>query len=79
MTIIARRVDNDDAMTITSLASLPPLQCCLARIPRVVMSLAAFLCSHPSSLSGRFLAHLPRVVRSLAPLPCLPCVVACWQ
>jgi hypothetical protein len=79
MTIIARSIDNDDATTIASLASLPPLQCCLACNPRVVMSLATFPCSRPLSLSQRFLARVPRVVRSLAPSPCLPRVVACWQ
>jgi hypothetical protein len=79
MTIIARRVNDDDATTIASLAFLPPLQCCLACIPCIVMSLSAFPCLHPSSLSQCFLAHVPCVVRSLLPLPCLPCVVACWQ
>jgi hypothetical protein len=79
MTIIACHVGNDDATTIASLASLPPLQCCLACIPCVVMSLATFPCLCPSSLLGCFLACVPCVLRSLAPLPCLPRVVACWQ
>jgi hypothetical protein len=79
MTIIARCIDNNNAMTITSLVLLPPSQRCLACIPRVVMSLATFPCLCPSSLSQRFLACVPRVIRSLTPLPCLPRVVACWQ
>jgi hypothetical protein len=79
MTIIARCTDKDNATMIASLGSRPPLQCCLACIPCVVMSLATFPCLHPSSLLQRFLAPVPRVVRSLTPLPCLPRVVACWQ
>ncbi len=79
MTIIARRVDDDDVTTITSLALLLPLRCCLTCIPRVVMSLATFPCLCPLSHSQRFLARVPCVVRSLAPSPRLPCVVACWQ
>ncbi len=79
MTIIARRVDDNNATTIASLASSPPSRCCLARIPHVVMSLATFPCLHPLSLLRHFLARIPHVVRSLAPSPCLPCIVACWQ
>ncbi len=78
-TIIGRRVDDEDAMTIASLASTPPSRRCLTRIPRVVMSLATFPCSRPSSLSQRFLARIPCVVRSLAPSPCLPRIVTCWR
>ncbi len=79
MTIIARRVDDDNATTIASLALLPPLRRCLACIPRVFMSLATFPCLRPSSLLQRFLACVPCVVRPLAPLPHLPRVIACWQ
>ncbi len=79
MTIIARRVDNNDATTIASLALSPPSRRCLARIPCVLMSLATFPCSCPSSLSQNFLACIPCVFRSLAPSPRLPRVVACWQ
>ncbi len=69
MTILARRVNNNNATTITSLASLPPSQCCLAPIPHGVMSLAMFPCLRPLSLSWRFLARVPCIVRSLAPSP----------
>ncbi len=79
MTIVARRVNNDNVTMIVSLALLPPLQRCLACIPCIVMSLATFSCSRPSSLSRCFLACVPRLVRSLAPLPHLPCIVVCWQ
>ena len=50
MTIIACCVDNDNAMTIASLASLPPLQHCLAHIPCIVMPLATFSYLRPLSL-----------------------------
>ncbi len=50
MTIIARRVNNNNAMMIASLALLPPSQCCLACIPCIVMSLAMFPSLHPESL-----------------------------
>jgi hypothetical protein len=78
MTIIARPVDKEDVMTI-SLALLPPLQRCLACIPRIVMSLATFPCSRPLSLLQHFLAQVPPIIRSLAPSPRLPRVIACWQ
>ncbi len=79
MNIIALRVNNNDAMTIASLMSLPPSQRCLARIPRVVMSLATFPCSRPSSLLQHFLTCVPPIIRSHAPLPCLPRLVARWR
>jgi hypothetical protein len=50
MTIIACCVDNDNAMTIASLASLPPLQHCLTHIPCIVMPLATFSYLRPLSL-----------------------------
>ncbi len=78
MTIIARRLDDDDATMIASLASSPPSGRCLACIPCIVMSLTTIPCVRPLSLSQLFLARDPHVVRSLAPLPCLPRVVACW-
>ncbi len=79
MTIIAWRIDDNDATMIAYLALLPPSQCCLTCIPHIVMSLTMFPYLRPLSLSQHFLAHVPCVIRSLAPLPCLPCVFACWR
>ncbi len=62
MTIIARRVDNDNAMTIASLALLPPLHRCL---PHNAASLASLALSCPLQL---FLAPVPRVSRNVSSL-----------
>ncbi len=65
MTIIARCINNKDATTIASLVLLPPLRCCLACIPRVVMSLATFPCLRPLSLLQSFLALLSEGITSV--------------
>ncbi len=54
-TIITCRVNDDNATTIASLVSLPPLHCCL---PHDAASLASLASSCPLQ---RFLARIPQV------------------
>ncbi len=65
MTIIARRVDDDDAMMIASLASLPPSR---RRLPHDAALLASLASSCPLQ---HFLARVPRVSRDVSLLASL--------